>query len=432
MKITQKVFKTAKKSFSPEPRYVYFGKIEQDGRVIDTALLTYFKAPASYTGEDVCEISCHGGIKVTEQVLITILSAGARMALPGEFTKRAFINGKLLLDEAEAVGEIINADSDACLKAAASNLVSGAGKALSEEKETLKDILARFFAVIDWPDEEIEEDDFNSLSAKLLKVKESFTELLSTAKSGRIIKNGVKTAIIGKPNAGKSTLMNALADYERSIVTSIPGTTRDVVNETVSIGGIKLEISDTAGIRSSDDEIEKIGIEKAFSELEKAELVIYTVDTTSKIDEEEIKLAAKIKAEKKPTVAVFTKQDLSEITLTEAKEILKELGLNCKYAVISAKNRKGLEALSKEIEKITGVNEITEGKPVLLNERQIGCLIKANEAVDAAIELIKEREMPDKIAEELTAAIEAVSSLDGTKADEEILKTIFSKFCVGK
>ncbi len=377
------------------------------------------------------EISCHGGVLVTDTVLSAVLSEGARLAEAGEFTKRAFINGKLLLDEAEAVSEIIDADSERALLAASANLLSGTGKRLVAEKEMLKEALARFFAVIDWPDEEIDEYDKETMLSKLCGAAKKFNELIKTAKNGITIKDGIKTVIAGAPNAGKSTLMNALANCERSIVTDIAGTTRDVISETVSVGGIKLVLSDTAGIRESDDEIEKIGIERAVSEISGAELIIFTVDAEKGITPEVKGLATLIAAENKPTVTVFTKSDLFSLSGETEKEWLKALSME-RGVTVSAKNGEGISALSEVISELMGLDKIKKNEPMILSRRQYGCLIRAEAAVKAAIELIKEDMPADMVVSELEEAVSALSSLDGTKASEEILATIFSKFCVGK
>lgn len=433
LETAKSVFRFAKKEEDITPRYLYFGTVVFEENVIDSGLFAYFKAPASYTGEDVVEISCHGGVLVTETVLSAVIAAGARLALPGEFTKRAFINGKLLLDEAEAVSEIIEADSERALLAASANLLSGTGKTVSAEKEMLKEALARFFAVIDWPDEEIDEYDKETMLYKLFTAEKKFSELIRNARNGITLKDGVKTVIAGAPNAGKSTLMNALADCERSIVTSVPGTTRDIISETVTLGGVKLNLSDTAGIRESDDEIEKIGIERAVSALSEAELIIFTVDATSGITPEVKELSKVILKEKKPTVTVFTKCDLSPVSNEAAKEMARLLGTEEELAVsVSAKNKEGISALENAVVTLLGLDRIKKNEPMILSRRQYGCLLAANRAVSAAIELIKEDEAADIVVSELENAVSALSELDGTKASDEILATIFSKFCVGK
>ena len=378
-----------------------------------------------------CELSCHGGALVTEKVLKTVLSAGARLAEPGEFTKRAFINGKMLLDEAEAVGEIIEADSERCLEAAAGNLESGVGKRLSGAKATINEIIARFFAVIDWPDEEIEEEERPALLEKLGKCEKLFSEALSGAAAGRIIKEGLSVVIAGAANAGKSTLMNALADSERSIVTNVPGTTRDVVSETVSLRGLKIRLSDTAGLRESGDEIEIIGVSIAVSALKKADLILFAADSND-LGRETAEAAKTVAAAGKPFIAVFTKTDLSGFEDKDIPSALAALGLpkDLPSVALSAATGENMAALADKTVAFAGVSE--EKGPVVMSERQYGCLKEADEAVKRAIELIKQCEMPDKTVAELTAAAGALSRLDGTKADEEILKTIFDKFCVGK
>ncbi|MBR2327334.1 MAG: tRNA uridine-5-carboxymethylaminomethyl(34) synthesis GTPase MnmE [Clostridia bacterium] len=431
LSIAKKVFRFSNEKAEIKPRYVYFGNIISNGTVTDSGLFTYFKAPASYTGEDVVEISCHGGVLVTDTVLSAVLSAGARLATAGEFTKRAFINGKLLLDEAESVGDIIEADSERALVAAAANLLSGTGKSLLAEKEILKEVLARFFAVIDWPDEDIEEDGKGELLSKLYRVSKRFSSLISTAKNGIAVKNGIKTVIAGCANAGKSTLMNALANCERSIVTSVAGTTRDVISEAVTVGGVKLILSDTAGIRESDDVVEKIGIERAVKEIEAAELIIFTVDISKPFSSEERSLADFISRQKKPTVTVFTKSDLAPLADVEAaaRELSPE---NAPFLSVSAKNGEGIARLSEIIAELSGLDKIKKNEPLILSQRQYGCLSEAKARLEAAIVLIEQDQPADMVAFELEGVIDSLSSLDGTKTNEEILATVFSKFCVGK
>lgn len=402
-----------------------YGIAHDGGERIDDCILTVFRAPNSYTGEDTAEISCHGGIFVTRKILRTILKNGAEPAQPGEFTKRAYLNGKLDLTQAEAVMEIISAKGERELKMA-ENLREGA--AFRQAKicsDMLVRILGDLAAWADYPEEDIPAVEPENLIDDLSDVKERLSSLIENYDCGRILREGISTAIVGRPNVGKSTLFNCLSGCERSIVTDIAGTTRDVIEETVTLGDIVLRLSDTAGIHTTDDVIEEIGIGIAEKTAKSAELVIAVFDGSCTLTKDDLTLIDKVKDLK--CVAVINKSD--EENMIDDK-IIRENFVHLVY--ISAKENKGINELRSTIEKIFSINEITINSVCAANERQKRCIDSALECVDNSIKALKSGEMLDAVNVLIDEAEQYLLELTGERITNAVVDNVFSRFCVGK
>lgn len=429
IEICNKIFK-AKSGISilnAAPYTVHFGLVSDlEGNLIDEALCTIFKAPNSFTGEDTIELSCHGGIQVSNNVLLAVLSAGATPALAGEFTKRAFLNGKMDLTRAEAVIDLINADSKTSAKAAFWQLEGVLGKKIEGLSNALTDINAEILAFVDYPDEDIADVSKESLLLSLQNVQATFQKLITSFDSGSAIKNGIHTAIIGKPNSGKSSLMNLLSGQDKSIVTHIAGTTRDIIEETVILGGIKLILSDTAGIREAEELVEKIGVEKTLKAIEKSELVLCVFNGNEELDEEDKKIISF--AQDKKSIAVINKTDLPVLI---NKEYIKN---NFKHIVyISALTGEGQSELEKEIEGIFLDQSISiENGELITNIRHKNCLLKAKTHIDNAINEVEKGITADAISIDIMEALSALGEICGQAVNEKVIHNIFSRFCVGK
>ncbi len=426
--IADKVFKSVsgKKICEKNGYTALFGHIYDGETVLDEAVALIFRAPKSYTGENVVELSCHGGMFILSRVLRAVLSAGAVPAEPGEFTKRAFLNGKMDLSEAEAVMSLISSSGEDA-RAATLNALDGT---LSREITECRDKLARtsaFFAAwVDYPDDEIPELKTDELKSVLCEVKERLIRLSDGFDAGQAIIEGIDTAIIGRPNVGKSTLLNALSGRNRAIVTSVAGTTRDVLEETVRLGNLTLRLADTAGIRSeTSDEIEKIGVSLAKERFDRAGLVLLVIDGTAGLTEED-KLLLK-ECGKKRFIAVVNKCDIC--AGFDEKE-LREYTDN--IVRISAKENKGLPELRVVAEKIIGTHGFDSSAPLLTTERQRNCVIKAVDALNEAIDGLEAGITADAVNVCTDSAIEELSVLTGEKATETVVNEVFKNFCVGK
>lgn len=428
LKVAEKVFTPAgKKTVTEMSGYTCcYGTAHDNGERIDDCILTVFRAPHSYTGEDVAEISCHGGIYVTRRILRTILKNGADNAEAGEFTKRAYLNGKLDLTQAEAVMDIISAKGERELRMA-ENLREGASFRKAEKcSGKLMKILGDLAAWADYPEEDIPEVEPENLCRELMEVRKELFSLVENYDSGRIIREGVSAAIIGRPNVGKSTLFNCLSGCERSIVTDIAGTTRDVVEESVKIGDIVLRLSDTAGIRRTDDIIEEIGVNIAEKLIYSSELVIAVFDGNSPLTEEDTELLRKIDGRK--AIAVINKSDIG--ILPEIPEETRKYIPHIVY--ISAKENSGIEELREAIEDIFQINENTFSAPSVANERQKKCIDSALTCVESAISALENGELLDAVNVLIDEAEQYLLSLTGKKITDAVVDEVFSRFCVGK
>lgn len=402
-----------------------FGYIFDGEEKLDEGVALVFRAPHSYTGENVVEISCHGGIYITKCVLRAILNAGAMPAQPGEFTKRAFLNGKLDLTEAESVMDIISAKGKNAARAALLCKEGRLSKKIDAVCESLINSAAHLSAWADYPEEDIPQITDEQLFNNLGSAKEELYSLLKSYDTGRVIKEGVDTIIVGKPNVGKSTLMNLLSGSERSIVTDIPGTTRDIIEETVTLGNVVLNLSDTAGLRDTENPVEKIGVERAKERIQSCGLVLAVFDGSSELSNDDKKLL--ISLTDIPSVAIINKTDLENIIDIE---YIKQYVENIVY--ISAKNGNGLSELTKAVEKITGTENYDPSDLVLATERQRAAAQKAYDSVDEAINSLKIGMTLDAVTVTIEDAVSALLELTGKRASEEVVDAVFAHFCVGK
>ncbi len=401
------------------------GKVIIDGEVVDECIALVFRAPRSYTGENVVEISCHGGIYITNRVLHAVLRAGAAPAGPGEFTKRAFLNGKMDLSEAEAVMSMISARGEQGAKAAMTALDGALSRKMKELCATLVSLSAHMAAWVDYPDEEIPEISEETLCDTLTQVKSELTDLLSKFEAGKAITGGVDTAIVGKPNVGKSALMNMLSGFSRSIVTDIAGTTRDIVEETVRLGSVVLRLSDTAGIRESEDTVESIGVEMAKTKIDRADLILAVFDGSSPLEDSDREILDLCKG--KQVIGIINKDDLPK--QVDSDYIRQHIG---EVVYLSAKTHEGEKELTCAVEKALGTDRIDTSKAMLTTNRQRvsveNALGKVSEALDAIVMGIT----MDAVNVCIDSAVEELLTLTGEKAKEAVVDEIFSQFCVGK
>ena len=384
-----------------------------------------FRAPKSYTGENTVEISCHGGVLVTKQVLRAVLQSGARPAEAGEFTKRAFLNGKLDLSEAEAGMSLISAQGQQGMKAAFSTLDGALSRKIDSLCSILLSASANMAAWVDYPDDEIPELSNDSLKNSIVTVKNGLTSLLSKFDAGKAITDGVETAIIGKPNVGKSALMNMLSGFSRSIVTDIAGTTRDIVEETVRVGNVVLRLADTAGIRESDDLVESIGVDMAKTRIERATLILAVFDGSASLDQSDREILDLCKD--RDVIGIVNKSDLpSKADIDYLKATLS------KVVFISAKEGEGEEELTKAIEEALGTDKIDTSQAMITTERQRVCTEKALSCLEEALDALNIGMTMDAINVCIESAVEALLELTGKKAREAVVDEVFSQFCVGK
>lgn len=404
---------------------VYYGSFTDENGVFDDGVCILFRAPASFTGEDVCELYCHGGLLVTQKLLASALKNGARMALAGEFTRRAFINGKISLTQAEAIGGIIDALSEKHLTVSARQASGSLSRALGEIYNELKLLAASVYAYIDYPDEDMTDVSVEEMKQTLESIKKRLDRLAGSHSYGKAISEGIKTAIVGKPNTGKSSLLNLLCGEERAIVTDIAGTTRDIVTETVRLGDIILRLSDTAGIRESEDTVEKIGIERSIKAITDASLILAVFDLSRPIDEDDKRLIGAIfeSGKEQQTVCILNKTDI-------ATDFCHGLPFEKKVS-ISARTGEGIEELSGLVSEMCGAGSIDENDEIVVNARQCAAVINASTAVGNAINAL-DGFTQDIAGMDIELALSAIAEADGRQVSEDIVNEIFSHFCVGK
>ena len=399
--------------------------IDENNERVDDVVLTVFRAPRSYTGENVAEISCHGGRYITNKILRLVLNSGAVPAQAGEFTKRAFLNGKLSLTQAEAVMDIISSGGEAQLRYANALKNGSIFKRISKIKNSLVEILSSLAAWADFPEEDVPEVENDTLICQLSTVLNELIKISDSYDEGRIIREGINTVICGKPNVGKSTLMNCLTGYQRSIVTDIAGTTRDVIEESVRLGDLTLRLSDTAGIRDTKDVIEGMGVDIAFDKIDEADLILVVFDSTSELDNKEHDLINKLKGKK--CIAILNKIDgdlkINKDTLYSSFDYVVE---------ISAKNYVGIDELKEIVRKLflDHISDADEG--IIANERQRSCVRGAVTDIEEAISILRCSDMLDAVTVVLDSALSHLMELTGERVSDTVIDDVFSRFCVGK
>jgi tRNA modification GTPase len=410
--IAEVAFRGKKPVKEMRPRVQHLGSIYDGTQKLDDVLLTVFRAPHSYTGEDTVEIAGHGGVLVSRRVLEVLLQAGARSAEPGEFTQRAYLNAKMDLTQAEAVMDLITAQTDLALQAAGEQLAGRLGARVRGLREAVIELLAHVEAYIDFPDEDIDPATGEALLAKLQAARAEMEALLATAERGKVLREGLRTVIYGAPNVGKSSLLNLLLGQERAIVSARPGTTRDVIEEVINLRGLPLRLIDTAGVRESDDEIERAGIERTRQQVERADLVLQVVDAHEEAVERESR-----------ALLVLNKTDLGEHPSWRGVEAVR----------ISCLNGEGIEALAEAIvARVAGGEGAHRDWSLAINARHADCLRRAHGFAEAARGALTSGLSPEFVAEELRGALDAVGEVVGKADSEEILGKIFGTFCIGK
>ncbi len=424
--IAEKVF-CGKRGLRENPRQMLYGDfLSGDGAVIDRGLAVFFAAPGSYTGEDTVEFYCHGSVTVLGEILNALYRCGARPAKPGEYTRRAFLNGKMDLTQAEAVIDLIDAETVQAAKNAAAQLDGVMAENISAAREPLVDIASEFYAYVDYPDDEIEQDEIERATDTLRGVKEKLSKLAASFEKGKLLRDGVSCAIVGRPNVGKSSVLNAMLGYERSIVTDIAGTTRDTVEEIFNLGGIRLRLIDTAGIHSTEDTVERQGVERARKAAENAELVLAVFDGGKELDAEDREILGMLSG--KLAVGIINKSDLEAVT--SQADISEYFSGRC--CTVSAREKDGFDLLEKIIAEIFAVESIPCAGETVTNPRHAAALRSAAEYVDCAEQALSSGLTPDVAGGDIEQALNALEELTGRRASEQVLERIFERFCVGK
>lgn len=415
------------------PNNIIYGKIVENGKVVDTVLVSYFKNPKSYTGEDVCEINCHGGVQITREILQLVLANGARLAEPGEFSKRAFLNGKMDLTKAEAVINLINSKNTTQARIAANNLEGNLYKKIKEVREELIELMAHIEVSVDYPEYDYDEVENDNVISLLNKKIIEINNILSTYEQGKYIKDGVNVVILGKPNVGKSSLLNTLSRSQKAIVTEIPGTTRDVIEERINIGNIILNLSDTAGIRKTDDFVEKIGVKRSIEKIDEADLVIYLLNVESDIDDEDKEILSKIQNKGIKLITVINKIDKEQkLKFDTILDELKRFGIN-EVIKMSVLNNEGIDELKNKIEEIFNTNDLDfENELIITNERHRDLLNKSKEYLEIAKKEIEDNEPIDIVSIVIKNATKSLGEIIGADVNQDIVNKIFEKFCLGK
>ena len=407
---------------APDRQLVYGGLYDTDGALLDRCLCTVSRGPNSYTGEDTAEFQCHGSPTVLQAALSACFRRGARQALPGEFTKRAFLNGRMDLTAAEAVADLIDAESVESAKNAAAQLSGALAAGTDAIYDALREISAHYHAVLDYPDEDIEDFTLENYKGELRRAEEKLTRLLGSFERGRLMTAGIPAAIVGRPNAGKSSLLNALLGYERAIVTDVPGTTRDTIEEKLRLGSVLLRLTDTAGIRETEDAVERLGVERSRRAMERAALVLVVIDGSGEPTEEDLALLRE--AERCPkAVLILSKADL------ERHGVQPETTLP--VVTVSSVTGRGLEELEALIKALFPLPRVPAGE-ILTNARQAEAVSRAKESVRAALEAMEAGCTPDIVLTESENAMEALGELSGRSLREDVTARIFERFCVGK
>lgn len=430
IEIADRVFKSAsgKSVAELKPNFMTYGSIINENRVIDDGLCVKFCAPKSFTGEDTVEINCHGGVYITQKVLSAVFAAGARPAEAGEFTRRAFVNGKMALSQAEALGTLLEAKNDEQINLARSVMGGKIKSECDRLYSRLVSIVAEVYAKVDYPEEDLADMTSDEMTDAVSDLLSDVQRLIATYKTGHAVMEGINTVICGKPNVGKSSIYNLLVGREAAIVTDIEGTTRDLLTETVSFGRVTLRLCDTAGIREAQDAVEQIGVARARESLENAELIFAVFDNSRPLETEDFEIMDNIKILNATKIAIINKNDensmISEGTIRE----------NFAHVVkISAKNEYNVEQLRSLVENLFINEEIdTQNDAILINARQNAALVRTEKHLLLALEALKCGLSPDIAGVDLELAMSNLSEIDGREVDEDIVSQIFSHFCVGK
>ncbi len=400
----------------------------ETNRIVDEVLVSYFKCPKSYTAENMCEINSHGGIVVLREILELCLKNGAELAKPGEFTERAFLNGRIDLAQAEAIIDIINAKSTREAQESANQLEGYLSRKINEIREKIMDIMVNIEANIDYPEYDVEEVSNKDAENKLKEIENELIKLSKTFENGKILKEGVKIAIIGSPNAGKSSLLNSMLKEERAIVTDIAGTTRDIIEEQISIEGIPFKVIDTAGIRDAKDKIEQIGIEKSKKAANEADVILAVFDSSVPLNDEDREILNLLKHKK--SIIVLNKTDLKQVVNKECTEIH---DVNTEVINISLKNNEGLEKIYESLVKMFNLNQINlDNELTITNIRHQELINKAIESTRMALNDLNNSMPIDIISINIKEVLEHLGEITGDNVSEDIIKSIFAKFCLGK
>lgn len=394
---------------------------DRSGRVIDRILAVQTPGPASYTGEDTVELQCHGSPAVLTEALAHLLAQGARQAGPGEFTKRAFLNGRMDLTAAEAVIDLIEAETADAAANAAGQVGGALLRRLSPVYEALVSVMSHFHAVLDYPDEDIDRFDLENYAALLLEQRSTLEALLATAGRGRVVKNGIKAVLLGRPNVGKSSLLNALAGYERVIVTDIPGTTRDTVEEKLRLGSLVLRLTDTAGIHPTEDQVERLGVTRALEAARQADLALVLLDGSQPLTQED-RQALEAARQAKQAICILSKADLPQVLSPPDFDYVLS---------VSSRTGQGLEALTRTVERLFAQDVPCDGT-LLTNLRHERAITAARDAIDRALSSLHAGTTPDAVLLDVEEALEAIADVTGKSMREDITNDIFSRFCVGK
>jgi tRNA modification GTPase len=410
------------KSYTMKYGYI----IDENNNHIDEVIVSFMKGPRSFTAEDTIEINCHGGVVATNKVLEQVIKQGVRLAEPGEFTKRAFLNGRIDLSQAEAVIDIINAKTDLSMKSALMQSEGAISKEIQELRGKLLSTIAHIEATVDYPEDDLEEVTAEMAIKDLEIIKKEIKEFIETAEEGKILREGLSTVIVGKPNVGKSSLLNALTKENRAIVTDIPGTTRDVIEEYINISGIPIKIIDTAGIRETDDVVEKIGVERSRAKINDADLIILILDSSNDLSEEDKEIINHISNKK--YMILLNKSDLnSKITQGNLENI------NCKNIYsISAKTGEGIDKVRTAIKDMFFKGEISTNNIIITNTRHKEALLRAYECVESAIDTLNHTFAIDLASIDIRNAWTSLGEITGDSLEENIIDKIFKDFCLGK
>lgn len=430
LSILEEVFEFAGETSQIVNRRMTYGRIvdRENEQIIDEVLAVYMKGPKTYTAEDVVEINCHGSMVSLRKTLALVLRKGARLAEPGEFTKRAFLNGRLDLSQAEAVIDIIKAKTDRSFDVAMSQLEGALSLRVTEIRQKLLDLLVDITVNIDYPDEDIEELTYDKIEENILLIGEMIEKLLSTADIGRMIREGIRVAIVGKPNVGKSSLMNSLLRETRAIVTEIPGTTRDTIEEAISIRNIPVYLVDTAGIRETSDEVERLGIERSKAAFNEADFIIFIMDGSSAISDEDREIASYLDG--RDSVVLINKNDLERgFTNDDVRELVNDPVI----IETSLINNEGIEEIENHIEELVYGGELSQHDSTMVNNvRHIELLKQSRDSLRDAMEMTLAREALDFIEVDVRNAYDLLGEITGETVSDDIINEVFARFCLGK